>query len=459
MRVCLINPPWNIKKGSIWKQIKSSMPSLGLLYIAAYLEREDIYSDVIDFQAIPLSWAEMEEKIKSMDYDYFGITATTPLALNGYRIAELIKKYHPNSKVVLGGVHPTALPEEALLNASIDYVIRGEGEEPFMNLLKGVPPESISGLSYMRSGQARHVGEPGYVKDLNQLPIPAFHKIDFSVYRPAVGAYKRLPAINMTSTRGCPGKCTFCNSASTKLRYRSAEHIFAEMKILSGKYGMREICFYDDTFTVYPENVKRLCELIVKNKLDLTWSCFARTDCVSAEMLEMMKAAGCHQVMYGIEAYNAQIMKNIKKSISYEKNSNAINIAKKVGITVRCTFMIGNPGETIETIDETIQYAIRLNPDIALFNITIPFPGTEMFEWAKTKGYLTSFDWFDYDLSEPIMILPGLTKDIMKKKYKEAFRKFYFRPRYVLGQMKRFSSPGEFVLMLDALKSVFGFAR
>ncbi|MBI3793737.1 MAG: radical SAM protein [Nitrospinae bacterium] len=435
------------------------MPALGLLYLAGYLERENISSDIVDFQATLVPWDKIDDKIKTLEYDFFGITATTPLVVNAYKIADIIKKHHPLAKVVLGGVHPTALPDEALSYPSVDYVVRGDGEEPFLNLVKGTPPDQISGISYRDSGQVKHIGEPGYVKNLDSLPTPAFHKIDFSLYHPAVGAYKRLPAINMTATRGCPGKCTFCNSASTKLRHRSAEHIFAEMEILSKKYGMREICFYDDTFTVYPENIKRLCELIIANKLDITWSCFARTDCVTAEMLGMMKKAGCHQVMYGIEAYNEKILKNIKKTISYEKNANAIKMAQKVGITVRCTFMFGNPGETIETMDETIQYAIKLNPDIALFNITIPFPGTEMYEWAKSKGYLTTYDWMEYDLSEPVMILPGLTRDSMKKKYKEAFFKYYLRPLYILRQMRRFASPSELPLLIGALKSMFRFFR
>lgn len=459
MRVCLINPPWDLKRGSIWTQVKSSMPALGILYIAAYLEREKIDVDIVDFQANLMSWEQIEQKIKTGEYDYYGITSTTPIVYNGYRIADIIKRCHPRSVVVMGGVHPSAMPEEALARPSVDYVVRGEGEEAFLSLVKGVAPEQISGISYKTQTGVAHFGPAGFMKDLDLLPFPAYHKIDFSLYRPAVGAYKRLPAINMATTRGCPGKCTFCNSASVKLRRRSAAHIYAEIEMLSKKYGMREICFYDDTFTVYPENIRELCDRLIGGGIDVTWSCFARTDCVNLEMLRGMKRAGCHQVMYGIEAYNEQILKNIKKTISHEKNRAAIQMTRKAGITARCTFMLGNPGETVATIDETIAYAIDLNPDIALFNITIPYPGTEMYEWAKANNYLISHDWNDYDLSEPVMILPGFTADLLKAKYKEAFRKFYYRPFYVLGQMKRLASPSEIPLLYEGLKSLLRFNR
>ncbi|MBF0177198.1 MAG: cobalamin-dependent protein [Magnetococcales bacterium] len=449
VRCCLINPSWHVRKGNIWSQIRATMPSLGLLYLAATLEREGIAVTVIDFQAEILGWEGMESRLQRETFDIYGITVTTPLAHNAYRLARLIKKHHPSAMVVLGGVHATSLPEEALACDAVDYVVRGEGEEVFLRLVRGDPPEHIHGLSYRAEEGIRHQGPDGLINDLDTLPFPAFHLVNLDLYRPAVGSYKRLPAINITTTRGCPGKCTFCNSADIKLRKRSAELIFADMVKLSQQYGRREIAFYDDTFTVFPSNIKKLCDLLQKNAIDLTWSCFARVDCVSRDLLISMKKGGCHQIMFGIESSNETILNNIKKPMSLEKNHAVVRMAQEAGLTVRCTFMFGNPGETEETVEQTIKYAIKLDPDIAVFNVTTPYPGTELFAWAKAGGYLLTENWDDYDLSRTVMQLPSVSPEYLEASLRTAYRKFYQRPSTIWRKVKRLSSWSELINLVQ----------
>jgi anaerobic magnesium-protoporphyrin IX monomethyl ester cyclase len=176
-------------------------------------------------------------------------------------------------------------------------------------------------------------------------------------------------------------------------------------------------------------------------------------------MLKKMKAAGCHQVMYGIESANPDILRNIKKRIALEKNSKAIEMAKKAGLTVRCTFMFGNPGETEETIDETIRYSIQLDPDIALYNTTTPYPGTEMFDWAKKKGFLRTEDWTEYDLKEPVMVLPTISADKIKKKHVEAFYRFYFRPKFIVKKIIDFFMLKDIPLYMEGIKSLYHFTK
>ncbi|MBF0308048.1 MAG: cobalamin-dependent protein [Magnetococcales bacterium] len=443
MRCCLINPPWQVRQGNIWSQIRATMPPLGLLYLAAVAEQEGVEVTVWDFQAELLGWEGMEARIREQAFEVYGITATTPLAKNAYRLAGLIKKYHPHSRVILGGVHCSAMPEEALAQEAVDVVVRGEGEDIFLKLLQNTPLHTLSGISHRVDGQVRHQGPDALVEDLDRLPVPAFHLVQLARYKPAVGAYKRLPAINMTATRGCPGKCTFCNSASIKLRKRSAERVFEEMALLSRKYGMREIAFYDDTFTVFPSNIKRLCDLLEKNRIDLTWSCFARVDCVNRDLLAAMKRGGCHQVMFGVESGDPEILKTIKKPTPLVKNSEAVQMCREVGLTSRCTFMFGNPGETEETLEETIRYAIALDPDLVVFNITTPYPGTEMFDWAKERGYLLTEDWDDYDLSKTVMRLPTVSPERLDLFLKEGYRRFYQRPTVVWRKVKQLSSWSE----------------
>jgi anaerobic magnesium-protoporphyrin IX monomethyl ester cyclase len=456
MNCILINPPWSTRKGNVWSSIRSTMPPLGLLYLAAVLEQEKIEAGFFDFQANLMDWNEIEEQIKNWQYDVYGISATTAIVKNAYRIVRLIRRHHPKANIVMGGVHPSSMPEEALTNGA-DVIVRGEGEEIFLAYMREQPITAIQGVSYKIGDKFIHQGPSGIIDDLNLLPSPAYGKIDFSKYEPAVGAFKRLPAISMTATRGCPARCTFCNSANLKIRKRSAENIFKEMEMLATQYGIKEISFYDDTFTVYPTNIKKLCQLLIDNKTDLTWSCFARVDYVTEELLTHMKAAGCHQVMYGIESASEIILENIKKNIEIEHNKRAVKLTKKLGITTRCTFMFGSPGETEETIEQTIKYAIDLNPDIALFNITTPYPGTEMFDWAKNEGYLTTEDWDKYDLSWPVMVLPTISPEAIVAKYHTAFKRFYLRPSVVLMKILSLRSLSDFKILFGGVRNFLTF--
>ena len=459
VKIYLINPPWFTKEDNIWSYIRGVNPPLGLLNLAAYLEKAKVDVDIIDFQTSSWSWEGIERKVQSLKCDFFGITATTPIVNNAYRICDIIKYLHPSSKIILGGVHATALPEEALGKPAIDYVVRGEGEVALLSLIQGAPLDGIAGISYRENGKYKHVKPDGIIPDLDDLPFPAYHKINLSDYHPTVGSYKRLPAVSLLTTRGCMGKCTFCNSANIPLRVRNADNIFQEIEMLSRKYGIKEISFYDDTFVAYRKNIMRLCELIIKNKLDLTWSCFARTDCVNTDILKIMKRAGCHQIMYGIESAQKEILANIKKHcIDSRSIKQAIEITKKAGITVRCAFMFGSPGETEETIDDTIEYSIRLDPDIAIYNITTPYPGTEMFRWAKERGYLRTENWDDYDLSKPIMDLPTINGKVLTQKYRQAFVRFYFRPKLIFKKMFSIRFLTDLPILIKGMKSILNFA-
>lgn len=458
-RVCLINPPWSVRKGSIWAYVRSTMPPLGVLMVASVLEQNNYEVDMFDFQAMAVDWDKIDAMVKAWDYDVYGVTATTSITKNAYRMCDLIKKHHPDKMVVLGGAHATAVPLDAAQRSSIDYVVRGEGEYIMLRLLQGEAPETIQGLTFKGAdGEIQQIGSDGFIEDLDALPMPAYHKIDFKAYKPAVGGYRRTPAMSMTTTRGCPGRCTFCNSAAITLRKRSADKIVDEIEMLTTKYGIKEISFYDDTFTVYPRNVIRMCELLVEKKVNITWSAFARTDTVSPELLAAMKKAGCHQLLFGIESRNEQILKNIKKDISLEKTRAALRMTREAKIAARCAFMFGNPGETIETMNQTIEYAIELDPDIAMFNITVPYPGTEMFTWAKMNGYLLSEDWDDFDLSEPIMVLPTVTNEEIAAKYREGYRRFYGRPRSLWRLTLRALDPTQIAGMLGGLFSMVRFA-
>lgn len=457
MDILLINPPWITKDGNIWHGVKSTSPPLGLLYVAAYAEQHGHSVHVMDVNAEQLHFEDIEAFVASHKPAWVGFTAVTAQIINTHRCAGIVKRVSPESKVVVGGVHATAMPEEVMRNSNIDFVIRGEGELPFLALVNGEPLDSIGGLTYRNGNPLQPVAhnpmaEP--LTDLDALPTPAYHLIQFHRYKPAVGAYLRLPSINMTMTRGCPGKCTFCNSAETALRTRSPEHIVREIQELQARYGIREVSFYDDTFTIYKQNVMRMCELIVERGIDLTWSCFARTDCVSPPMLTKMKLAGCHQILFGIESADPDILRTIRKPIDIELTRKAVRMVQDAGIAVRAAFMFGNPGETTASMRRTIDFAKELDPDIAIFNITTPYPGTQMFEWAKRNGYLRTLDWNDYDLANSVLELPTVSTAEINRMYKLAYREFFFRPSYLARRVLRLRSWDDLKMNFRALRSI-----
>lgn len=458
MDILLINPPWLTKDGNIWHGVRSTSPPLGLLYVAAYAEDRGREVRVMDVNAQRLSFEDIEAFVAEHQPEWVGFTAVTAQIINTHRVAGIIKRVSPETKIVVGGVHATAMPDEVLRDEHIDFVIRGEGEIPFLDLVDGRAHGAIGGLAY-RSGNPlqpiAHNPEDEPLTDLDALPTPAYHLIPFELYKPAVGAYRRLPAVNMTMTRGCPGKCTFCNSAETPLRTRSAEHVVDEIQKLQARYGIREVSFYDDTFTIYKQNVAQLCDLIVERNIDLSWSCFARTDCISAGLLKKMKRAGCHQILFGIESADPAILETVRKPIDLEQTRRAVRMVQRAGIEIRAAFMFGNPGETVESMQRSIDFAKELNPDIAVFNVTTPYPGTQMFNWALENGYLRTLNWDDYDLANSVLELPTVSTEDINRMYRRAYRSFYFRPRYLLRRLLRMRSPSEIKMNYQALRSVF----
>ena len=424
---------------NLWKQVASCWPSLGLAYIAAVLEQAGHQAWYLDCSAEHYSVGEVENVLRENyenDFDFVILTATTPLVNNALAIAALAKKRWPKAKTVLGGVHPSVLPDETLVHEAVDFVVIDEGEETMKELADGKNPTEILGLCYKQNGQIiKNVLRP-LIQDLDSIPPPAYHLLPMKKYYPAVGSYKRLPAMILFATRGCPGRCTYCHrSFRGVVRKRSAESILNEIKILQQDYGIKEVAFYDDTFTLFKDVVREFCTTIVREKIDITWSCFTRVDQVDEEMLSLMKQAGCHLILFGVESADEQILKNIKKNISLKQVEEVVKLARRIKIETRASFMFGNQGETEETIKKTIDFAIKLDPDEVQFNIATAYPGTELFNWAKERGYIRTFNWNDYSMSNVVLELPGLNKEKMQHYYELAHRKFYLRPKIILRRL------------------------
>ena len=458
MPILLIDPPRAIiEKGNMWRVLKRSQPPLGLAYIAAYLEQHRHNVSIIDMNLTETSSLDnLLVSISQGEYGLIGITATTVQIKSAFVIAEEIKNKFPHIKIVMGGSHSNAMLEEVLSNNYIDYVVRGEGEVTMLELAAGKVLDSILGLSFKKDGIFIHNPQRPVIENLDILPFPARHLLPMHKYTPTPGNYKRLPAASMITSRGCPGKCTFCNTDifGNVIRFRSADNIAQEIISLIKDYKIKEISFYDDTFTISKKNIEALCNSIIKNKIDIAWSCMSRVDCINFDILKLMRKAGCHTICYGIESADEQILENIKKKISLNRVKEVIEWTKKTGIGVRISFMLGNPGETEETLKKTIRYAISLNPEILMFNIATPFPGTEMFNWAKQNGYLVTLNWENYDLGRVIMNLPTVDSKTIERYYRIGYRKFYLRQFCLLKRLAKINSLEEFILHIRLFKDM-----
>jgi len=437
MNILFIQPPRVIARQNMWARINPQLPSLGLACVASYAERRGHEVKILDLSVEPMPLEQVPGYVKSCAPDIVGITANTILLSNALALADCARSARPDAKIVLGGVHPTIFPEEVLKRASVDYVVRHEGELTLAELADGAAPESIAGLSYRAGGEMRHNAPRERIKNLDEMPYPAYHLLPMKKYRPSLGNYKRLPAASIMTSRGCPGRCTFCYTGvhGRQIRFRSAENILGEIKLLVKDHGIREICFYDDTFTANRPNVMRLCELLIRGGVDIAWTCMSRVDCMDRDVLALMKRAGCHQIGYGVESVDEEILGNIKKRINLEDVRRVIKLTRECAIDARAMFMFGNPGETEETMRRTLDFAMRLKPDFAVFNIATPYPGTEMYAWAKETGRLLTQDWDRYDRAHGVRRLDGLAPERIEEFYRQAYKKFYRSPAYIAGKL------------------------
>jgi radical SAM superfamily enzyme YgiQ (UPF0313 family) len=276
-------------------------------------------------------------------------------------------------------------------------------------------------------------------------------------YRPTIGTYRRLPVMGLIGSRGCPFNCTYCASPAfwgKTVRFRSAGNIFEEIALLVKDFQIREIQLLDDTFTVAEGRLIDLCELLLRADFRISWSCNSRVDSIDDGLLKLMKAAGCHSISYGIESADMEMLGRIKKRISLDQARKAIALTKRNAITCRASFMFGNPGETSETMETTVRFALESMADFVVFNIIRPYPGTEVYQWAIETGGLMREKWYLAPDAGPIMRLPGLSRQDLIKAQRQAMRRFYLRARYALTRVSRMHSLRDIQMYLGGFVSI-----
>lgn len=401
-KIVLINPPLSMEERyGVYSGAGSKLPPLGLCNLAAVIA-DTAKVSIIDAPALGYGVKETFETIEHLNPDLIGITAVTISINNAAYLAQYIKEKNYPAPVILGGPHVTAIPAETLTRFShFDLAVIGEGEETFRelvvkwNTLKS--PDEISGLVFRKNGNIKFSPPRAFIENLDTLPLPQWELLpDFPLtYSQSAMRSGRSPSTSLITSRGCYGRCIFCDNSvfGRKIRYHSAEYVIRMIKHLIDKYGIKEISFYDDNFIVFPSRISKICDAIINEKLDITWSCDARVDTVkSIDTLKMLKAAGCWEICYGIESGDQRILNEEKKNINLEQVRQVVEWTAKAGIHVKGFFMMGHPLETEESLNKTIEFAKQLPLTNAHVTFLTPFPGTELYKKANIYGKLTD-DW------------------------------------------------------------------
>ena len=354
MKVCLINPPDPVVEDARWDE------PLGLLYLGAVLEENGVEVEVVD-----LNFHDDFQVLEGVDADYFGLYCSSSLLKSTLKVNQYIKDTHPNSKRLVGGPHATCAPNDFVEH--FDKIVVGEGERAILSALQGGSPKILSKIP---------------IQNLDQIPYPARHLVPIKEYHRRVNGRHSTGII---TARGCPFSCAFCSKVwGTGVRFRSAENILGEVEKCLTEHDISAFSIRDDTFTL---NRKRLMDTLSGfKKLDIVWRCLTRVDQVDKENLTAMKDAGCTQIVYGLESGNQQILNNLRKGTTVKQNIEAVRLTMEAGIETKTAVIVGNPGETWETVQDTINMVEEIMPDEVILCIFTPYPGSPVWDNPEAFG-------------------------------------------------------------------------
>ncbi|MGC8617924.1 MAG: B12-binding domain-containing radical SAM protein [Thermoplasmata archaeon] len=435
MRVLLLSPPTDSVIKSI---IGVTGPPLGLAYLASVARDQGDEVSIIDSIAMDYSFGDVAREIRKFDPDLVGITSTTSMMPDAYKVAEIAKKYNPSIKIAIGGPHVTFAQEQTLAESSnIDFVVAGEGEVIFSNLLqylKGkLELDKIKGLTYKLGDKAVVNPPEQLMKDVDSIPMPALDLLPMTRY---VADKKRFGTI-MTS-RGCPYNCIFCSSSlqfGKIWRGHSTERVMKELRRLVYEYNIHEIEFLDDTFTLNMKRAVEISESIRKEGLDIKWSASARVNLFNDEIAGAMRKAGAHTVYFGIESGNQKTLDFIGKGTKLEQAVGSVRKANEAGLNTLGSFIIGFPDDTVEDVKNTIKFSKKVKVKLSQFTIATPYPGTRLWDLARSRGIIKTMDWRKYTTLSPVMALKNFTDEEILKWLGKAYVNFYLRPVYLLRDL------------------------
>lgn len=405
MKILLAMPTWTDDLGGFTKIGKTRNPqvALGLLYLATLAEERGHQVEFVDCDVENVSISALTERVVRNGYDLVGLTATSPIFHKAVVAAERIKAAAPQARTIVGGDHVSIFKREVFFDA-FDFAVFGEAEETWPELLdlmaSGADDYSAcDGLLWRRGGEVIENKPRRLFPDLNKLPLPAIHLTQIDKYRLtfALPKYRKTgPYVSIMMTRGCPFKCSYCSESSAvkyggelmPVRFRSPKHIVDEIEHHYRKHDIRHFFFMDSNITLKKRHTVEMCEEIIARKLPITFEGWTRANLINDDLMALLAKAGMIRMSIGIESGDPEILKIIKKEVPHEAILNAFMLMEKYGIEPACSAMLGNPGETKESVKRTIEFIDRI-PQVLYTNFSIanPYPGTEMLKWAKEGLY------------------------------------------------------------------------
>jgi len=375
-----INSPWYIAQ---------KVPPLGLAYVAAVLEKEGFQVEIVDNYLLEKPIDYIKQMVRRLNPQIVGITCNSVTYRGCVETAKAAKEVLPSCKVVVGGPHPSYMPDSMLQHPEIDYAVLGEGERAMVELATNITKcegdssiAAIPGIAFKQGGKIVKT-TPNFISDLDRIPYPARHLLPMNLYDRSVQSLSVRPVETMNVVRGCPYNCTYCEVSKLwgqTCRAFSPPRVVEEINHLVNKFGSKGIYFIGDNFTINKRRTIEICNLIKKDKLDIEWVCETRVDLISRELLKEMKDAGCRAIWFGVESGSPRILSKINKGITLDQVVHAFKLCREEGIKIDCSFMLGIPGETVNDMNATFGFAKKLDPDWVL----VAYVKTEDFDYEST---------------------------------------------------------------------------
>jgi len=465
MRIFLANPPTSdnsrfTREGrcqqseGVWTTV---WPPLSLAQSAAVLREAGF--EVLAADAPTQGWnlPEFLDHLTAAQPRLVVLATSTPSFPQDVVTIEEIRRVLPDAVIAAIGIHVSVLPEDSFAHApSLDAIIRGEPEFSLRDLAESLKTkdriEARPGISVRLNGKIEHGPDRGYIDDLDAMPFPAWDLFPVAEYRlPFVGR----PFLLVTTARGCPYQCTFCVAKSyygQRVRRRSTQRIIEEIQWAGERFGIRDFFFWSESTTLGRTAMLELCQEVRKLSPPVHWVCNSRVDHVDDELLATMRAAGCWMLSFGIESANQGVLDRSMKKQTVEQTRTAVALARKHRFQIAGHFVLGLPGDTKQTLAETLELALDLDLDYAQFYCAAPWPGSDLYQEAQASGWIDNHGWASFDQSHAILNYPHLSSDEIQSFRDRAVKAFYLRPRLIARTMIRFRKPSEAWRFLKAVR-------
>ena len=454
-RILLLEAPYSY--GHAQSVVGSYFP-LGIGYIAAYLIQNGYEVEI--FQPEESDFIEeLLGKIEEDSYDVVGFSVMTPSFPSAVRICDRIKLLNPNIITVMGGHHVSAVRGEVLSQAlAVDFVIYGEGELALLALLEQLNSynsfSSVDGLIWRDTdGTIIENDAQKFVKDIDKFPFPKRDLVDIGKFRPHSYIDFGKKSATMITSRGCPFRCMYCSSFITMgsaYRMRSVENVMEEIRELVDVYGVDHVVFEDDTMTLNRDRLQRLCRALTEMPNRPSWYCLSRVDVMDYDLAVSMKNAGCKMVSFGIESGSQYILDKIPKKITIDQAVKAVSSCSTAGLRTQCTFIVGFPEDTNETMKMTLEAAKKIKPTIAIFFPLTPYPGTKVFNMYMSEDLKPKDvnEWEGFIVTNNksgISVNKTFSGTELKKIADEWNSRFYLRPSQIFRLARSVTSLSEFI--------------